>query len=126
MITRTANVAACTPAGYEYNDRSYNELPLLENVVTGDELKLTSTGWRKRTAGEVPNGIALEPGKAGRKGLGIGIMGEMDGFAGLVPGTWLYPDAATPGDWQTATIASYVPKVFCVTTSRVRFCYMTG
>ena len=125
MITRV-EPAYTTPAGYELNDRTKIELPLLADCQVGDELKLTPTGWRIRTAGEVANGIALEPGKAGRKGLGIGVIGEMGGFSGLTPGAPLYPDAANPGHLDHTVVAGFVPRVVAMSTTEIRYIYFGG
>jgi hypothetical protein len=116
-------LAPTAPAPYHYNDKSTKEFPLTEDVATGDELKLTSTGWRKRQAGETADGISLKPGRAGKKGHDIGIVGEMDGFSGLVPGDKLYPSATVNGGLDTSSVAGFVPRVTCVSTTRIRYNY---
>lgn len=122
-VTRTADAAPVAPASYHYNDKTTKELPLLEAVATGDELKLTSTGWRKREAGEIADGISLKPGRAGAKGHDIGIIGEMDGYSGLTPGAKLYPSATVDGGLDTSVVSGFVPKVSAVRTTRIRYNY---
>jgi hypothetical protein len=125
-ITRGTDISAVAPPNNQYNDRTYPETPLLEDVVRGDELKLTSTGYRKREAGERADGIALMDGRDGQTGFDIGVIGELDGFSGLTPGASLYPDADTEGGLSTDVLDDFVPQVKAIRATRIRFNYTAG
>lgn len=90
----------CTPTGYEVVDKC----ALAVNVVAGQLLAYTgatSNGMSvmglAAAGADDADGIALQDGFAGQGGFSVGIQGEMDGFAGLVPGTPLYPSGARVG-----------------------------
>lgn len=116
----------CSPAGYEVVDKTTAALPLLVDVVAGDELTLGSTGWGLApiTGITEADGIALQPGYAGQVGFDVGIHGEMDGFSGLTPGAPLYPSVATAGKLNTTAIAGATVRVKAVRPTRIRYCYV--
>lgn len=113
-----------TPVGYEFNERTYKEGPLLEACKQGDLLKQVSTGWRLCHPGERADGIALKFGTAGQVGFSIGIVGEMDGFVSLTPGGKLYTSATVNGGLQTDVVASFTPQVHCARPGRIRYNFM--
>jgi hypothetical protein len=108
----------CTPVGYEVVDKG----KLVEDVSAGDLLTLSATGWRKAVAGTAEaHGIALQNGYTGQSGFSVGIQGEMDGFAGMTPGTALFPSATVAGGLDTTQPSGAVARVRAVTATRVRY-----
>lgn len=131
VITRV-KARSVSPPGYEVNDKGQAKVAL----VAGDLLIMTadtpSAGhervWDKAETGTTEaHGIALMDCAAGRT-ADVGIMGEMDGWSGMVPGTALYPSGTTAAalDDTARTIATTpaVPlpvRIRAVTPTRIRY-----
>jgi hypothetical protein len=114
-----------TPTGYEVNDHTTAGLPLKQDVVRGNLLKLHSDGWylldaSSEAAGEI-DGIALKDGYNGQDGFDVGVQGEMDGFADLVPGDALYPSASVDGGIDTSKPSGAIARIKAVRTTRIRY-----
>lgn len=116
----------CTPAGYEFND----VCELAADVTAGQLLTYTgdmSGNMAVMTVAAVGatdvHGIALQDGKAGDRGVDVGIHGEMDGFSGLTPGTKLYRSGDTAGAIGTTAVATQGARIVAVTDTRVRFSF---
>lgn len=116
-VTRT-KARPVTPVGYEVVDKG----TLTEDVIAGDLLKNGANGWAKLAAGQTePDGIALQDGYAGQGGASIGIQGELDGFAGLTPGTPLYPSASVAGGLDTDAVAGATIRIKAARATRIRY-----
>ena len=116
----------CTPTGYEGVDKCV----LAVDVVAGQLLTYTGAsseglsvmGLAAADADEA-DGIALQDGYAGQGGFSVGIEGEMDGFADLVPGTALYPSATVAGEIDTAASAGAI-RIKAVRPTRIRYSFV--
>jgi hypothetical protein len=123
-VTVTPDVAPNAPAPYHYNDVTSKELPLLEDVMPADLLKLTPDGWRRTQPGERANGIAFKKGRAGQAGFDFGIVGEMANFDGLNPGDPLYPSPSVPGGMDTTPVAGFIPQILCNAVTGIRYNFL--
>lgn len=89
-----------------YNGVEVNGMPQMVRATAG--------------AGEA-DGIALRDGYAGERGFDVGIIGEMDGFAGLTPGAGLYPSASVAGGIDTTRPTGAAAQIKAVRSTRIRF-----
>lgn len=126
--------APVSPPGYELNDYGYASA----DIAVGDPVIITadappSRKWEQVVApatGAVAHGIALKTVKAGGTAE-YGVVGEMDGFAGLTRGTSLSIvagsiDTTAPTITGTsvsggATTSPAPSFIRAVTASRIRY-----
>lgn len=106
-----ATLRHATPVGYEFIVRGEVD----SAVAVGDQLKLAGTTGTSghpvyslvATSDVSAHGIALEAASAAGKVIDIGIVGEIDGFSGLTPGTAYYPNGSTAGKLDTTATTFY-------------------
>lgn len=116
----------CTPAGYEFND----VCEVASDVSAGDLLVYTGAMSGSMAVMDVAavdaaevHGIALQDAKDGDRGVDVGIIGEMDGYAGLTPGTKLFRSGTTAGAIGDTAVATQTARIKAVTDSRIRYSF---
>jgi hypothetical protein len=120
------NARPCTPAGYEVVDRCV----LAEDVAAGDLLVYTGNVVdglpemeKAPSSAKEVHGIALKDGYSGQSGFDVGVQGEMDGFAGLTPGTPLFA-SSTSGKIDTTEPTDAALQLRAVRSGRVRYTFV--
>ena len=117
-----------TIVGYEVNDRGQAATDItrgqLLSITTATPAAGFSAVWDKAaTTVTDPAGIALMDCKAGGT-VSVGIHGEMDGYTGLTPGTFVYPSGTVAGGIDTTKPSGAVERIRAVSTTRIRFCFV--
>lgn len=125
----------CTPAGYEFNDVAESDGGWAAGdllVYTGDMSGSMAVMEKAAADATRADGIALQAAADGDRGCDVGIVGEMDGFSGLTPGTALFVSADNAGKIGTTapTLFATTPavtapsQVRAVTDTRVRYSFL--
>jgi hypothetical protein len=117
-----------TVTAYEVNDKGQAAVDLVRGTLVVQTAATPGSGfevvWDKAaTTVTDPAGIVLMDCKAGGT-VAVGIHGEMDGYTGLTPGSFVYPSGSVAGGIDTTKPSGAIERMRAASTTRIRFCFV--